>query len=265
MSGWTDRIDYPDIGVGWVRMSKARDVSTRGVNSKQIDHMYIAPSGQKFRSIKQAMEFINDPVAQEAIQRAASAGAAKAATKTAAKPKKPPAAKKPRSAAAIAKAEAAREAKAAKMHALNAVPDHAVCYTCGSGEDAAGNEILLCDGAGCHAAYHLSCLERPLFSIPEGDWLCPACEPPAPPPAKLTSPACASKTLQPERQSVDGVDLMRWARVTSVRRRMRGMPPHTRALTDSSSPRAPATAAAPPACRATRLPRHPPAAPPTCR
>ena len=50
------------------------------------------------------------------------------------------------------------------------------CTKCGSGEDGPGNEIVLCDGKGCNKAYHQACLEEPLASVPEGDWLCPACE-----------------------------------------------------------------------------------------
>ena len=49
------------------------------------------------------------------------------------------------------------------------------CAACGDGEDEAGNEILLCDGDGCDACYHLQCLTPPLAAIPEGEWLCPAC------------------------------------------------------------------------------------------
>ena len=51
-----------------------------------------------------------------------------------------------------------------------------LCVGCGSGEDAPGNEILLCDMPGCPAAWHLACLEDPLHSVPEGDWHCPDCE-----------------------------------------------------------------------------------------
>ena len=54
------------------------------------------------------------------------------------------------------------------------------CRACGGGEDAAGNEILLCDGKvngrECDSAYHLQCLPVPLAAIPEGDWLCPLCD-----------------------------------------------------------------------------------------
>ena len=56
------------------------------------------------------------------------------------------------------------------------VPTDANCAACGGGDDEAGNEILLCDGDGCVAAYHLQCLTPPLFEIPDGDWFCTACE-----------------------------------------------------------------------------------------
>lgn len=57
MSDWQDRIDYPELGVGWVRLSKSRSVG-RAASSRQVDHMYVAPNGARFRSIKQATEFI---------------------------------------------------------------------------------------------------------------------------------------------------------------------------------------------------------------
>ena len=45
MSGWCDRIDYPELGPGWVRMSKARPA--HDASGRQVDHMYIAPTGPK--------------------------------------------------------------------------------------------------------------------------------------------------------------------------------------------------------------------------
>ena len=55
-------------------------------------------------------------------------------------------------------------------------PDlHTVCAVCGNGDDEEGNDILLCDGRGCRAAYHLKCLPVPLLAIPHGEWLCPGC------------------------------------------------------------------------------------------
>ncbi|KAJ1484225.1 hypothetical protein T484DRAFT_1797762 [Baffinella frigidus] len=64
------------------------------------------------------------------------------------------------------------------------------CLGCGSLEE---HDMLLCDGTGCSAGWHLQCLNPPLKEIPEGDWFCPCCrvqsggvpEPPrqaAPPP-----------------------------------------------------------------------------------
>ena len=50
-----------------------------------------------------------------------------------------------------------------------------VCQACGGADDEEGNEILLCDGEGCSAAFHMMCLEKPLAMVPEGDWLCPDC------------------------------------------------------------------------------------------
>lgn len=50
-----------------------------------------------------------------------------------------------------------------------------MCNKCGDGDSEKGNEILLCDGAGCKAAFHLKCLPKPLHTIPEGKWYCPAC------------------------------------------------------------------------------------------
>jgi len=55
------------------------------------------------------------------------------------------------------------------------VETDASCVVCGGGDDTAGNEILLCDGDGCEAAYHLLCVSPPLSAIPRGDWLCAHC------------------------------------------------------------------------------------------
>ena len=35
--------------------------------------------------------------------------------------------------------------------------------------------LLLCDG--CDAAFHTHCLDPPLARVPDGDWLCPSCDP----------------------------------------------------------------------------------------
>jgi len=51
-----------------------------------------------------------------------------------------------------------------------------VCRGCGDADWVEGNELLLCDGEGCDAAFHLQCLPRPLAAPPVGDWYCPDCE-----------------------------------------------------------------------------------------
>jgi len=236
MSDWQDRIDYPELGVGWVRLSKSRPVG-RAASSRQVDHMYVAPNGARFRSIKQATEFIESGgtlIQQKPVSSKPGGGKARASgptlvnpmaalfgPKAAAAPAPPPkAAKKPRDPAEVAKAEAAREAKLAKAkaEAEPLPPGQEVCFACGSGDDTAANMILLCDGSGCHAAFHMQCLERPLFSVPEGDWLCPSCESRqlAPPPEKLTTPHTLARRVDPERQTIDGCDLMGWARTLAA-------------------------------------------------
>ena len=50
----------------------------------------------------------------------------------------------------------------------------AACAACGLDEDAPGNDIVICDG-GCGLAFHQHCLVDPLWTIPEGKWLCPGC------------------------------------------------------------------------------------------
>ena len=49
-----------------------------------------------------------------------------------------------------------------------------VCTVCNSGNDAHGNEILICDG-GCERMFHLKCLPTQLDEVPDGKWLCPGC------------------------------------------------------------------------------------------
>lgn len=49
--------------------------------------------------------------------------------------------------------------------------DDVACMACGS--DQGGDRMMLCDG--CDAALHMDCLQPPLDSVPEGDWLCPGC------------------------------------------------------------------------------------------
>jgi hypothetical protein len=41
----------------------------------------------------------------------------------------------------------------------------AICFECGSGDEVAGNEILLCDGKDCYAAFHLKCLGGRLTEV----------------------------------------------------------------------------------------------------
>ena len=49
------------------------------------------------------------------------------------------------------------------------------CLVCGEQDDEEGNAILLCDGHGCSAGYHMRCLEPALEAVPEHEWLCPTC------------------------------------------------------------------------------------------
>ena len=51
------------------------------------------------------------------------------------------------------------------------------CEACGVATWLPGNWLLLCDA--CPKAYHTRCLAAPLEAVPEGDWLCPCCEPTA--------------------------------------------------------------------------------------
>lgn len=48
-----------------------------------------------------------------------------------------------------------------------------LCAACRIGDDAEGNEILLCDG--CDSAYHQLCTTPPTLLIPDGDWFCERC------------------------------------------------------------------------------------------
>ena len=48
---------------------------------------------------------------------------------------------------------------------------------CGDASWIEGNWLLLCDGPGCEKAYHTMCLRPTLDAVPEGDWLCPSCDP----------------------------------------------------------------------------------------
>ena len=60
------------------------------------------------------------------------------------------------------------------------VDDETVCAVCDSGESTLLDAMLLCDGEGCERGYHLRCLPYAIDGIPEGEWLCPQCEPPPP-------------------------------------------------------------------------------------
>lgn len=49
------------------------------------------------------------------------------------------------------------------------------CAICrGSDND---DVVLMCDGNGCKNEIHMYCLCPPITAVPEGDWLCPACDP----------------------------------------------------------------------------------------
>ncbi|KAK9862957.1 hypothetical protein WJX84_010635 [Apatococcus fuscideae] len=54
--------------------------------------------------------------------------------------------------------------------------DDTPCQKCGSTDGA--DSMLLCDGPGCNQGCHMGCLDPPLTDIPEGDWICPGCQPP---------------------------------------------------------------------------------------
>ncbi|OQS07842.1 autophagocytosis associated protein [Thraustotheca clavata] len=47
------------------------------------------------------------------------------------------------------------------------------CAACGLNNNE--ESILLCDGDGCTAEYHIYCLSPPLQSVPDGDFYCPVC------------------------------------------------------------------------------------------
>jgi len=53
--------------------------------------------------------------------------------------------------------------------------EDSACQVCAQTWWAEGNEMLLCDGAGCERAYHTTCLVPALDAVPQGDWLCPSC------------------------------------------------------------------------------------------
>ena len=53
--------------------------------------------------------------------------------------------------------------------------DDSACQVCAQTWWAEGNQMLLCDGAGCERAYHTKCLVPALDAVPQGEWLCPSC------------------------------------------------------------------------------------------
>ena len=48
-----------------------------------------------------------------------------------------------------------------------------VCVWSACGSRDAADQMLLCDGRGCDAVYHMWCLAEPLAAVPEGDWFAP--------------------------------------------------------------------------------------------
>ena len=78
----------------------------------------------------------------------------------------------------------------------NTMDYDAPCRRCGVAFWEPGNEMLLCDGDGCDKAFHMLCLPYPLASVPEGEWLCPTCDPgSARPAAVLSVPVEVAKSL----------------------------------------------------------------------
>ena len=77
------------------------------------------------------------------------------------------------------------------------------CASCGIALWAPGNEMLLCDGPGCEAAYHIGCLRPPLTSVPQGDWFCPKCQPNSSAPS--SRPASQAGGAQAPAKSSDGL------------------------------------------------------------
>ena len=77
-------------------------------------------------------------------------------------------------AAVAAEAEAEAEARA-KEAAEPKVYVEDYCVRCRELHSYPGNELLLCDGDGCNAAWHLHCLRPKLLMVPTGKWYCPTC------------------------------------------------------------------------------------------
>eukprot|EP00966_Prymnesium_polylepis_P198095 4590076-Prymnesium_polylepis.1 len=82
MPEWGDRVECPEFGAGWFRLSKPRPAPS----NKAVDHIWVNPLGQRFRSIKAIQEFLSGAVPPKAPPVAA-------ASKAPAKP--PPPSDKP--------------------------------------------------------------------------------------------------------------------------------------------------------------------------
>ena len=54
---------------------------------------------------------------------------------------------------------------------LSPVRSDLACIECGRSDDE--ENMLLCDG--CDKPYHTACLDKPLESVPVGDWYCDDC------------------------------------------------------------------------------------------
>lgn len=52
--------------------------------------------------------------------------------------------------------------------------DEIVCGFCNRADETPDDLILLCDGRGCDAAFHMYCVGE-LDGVPDGDWFCPSC------------------------------------------------------------------------------------------
>ena len=74
--------------------------------------------------------------------------------------------------------------------------DDEACAECGRTAAWPGNDILLCDGAGCDGAFHQLCLRPALVDVPEGEWLCSRCAPPTAAGAAAEDAAAAPTTAE---------------------------------------------------------------------
>ena len=70
----------------------------------------------------------------------------------------------------VERSELERALASAEYYAAGA-DAHTICNVCRSGEDADGNDILLCDGKACPVAMHMRCCDPPLKTVPAGKWL----------------------------------------------------------------------------------------------